>query len=139
MAEKRVDLLKNVYDKDQYSQTINTSFSEFGITTIAEDLEQQPSVEEFFGLYNSLFYDIPINGNTNSHEFLIQQSSRYANFEPSREEIEALQAEISQLRTNLLESQIRVAELETGQKINLPLDTTEESTQEVNNILNSPE
>ena len=139
MAEKRVDLLKNVYDKDQYSQTINTSFSEFGVTTIAEDLEQQPSVEEFFGLYNSLFYDIPINGNTNSHEFLIQQSSNYANFDPSREEIEALQAEISQLRTDLLESQIKIAELETGQQINLPLDTIEESTQEVNNILNSPE
>lgn len=139
MIEKRVDLLKNVYNKNQYSQTIDTSFSEFGVTTIAEDLQQQPSIEEFFGLYNSLFYNIPINGNTNSHEFLIQQSSRYANFEPSREEIEALQAEISQLRTDLLESQIRVAELETGQKINLPLDTTEESTQEVNNILNSPE
>lgn len=139
MVEKKVDLLKKVYNKNQYSQTIDTSFSEFGVTTITEDLQQQPSVEEFFGLYNSLFYDIPINGDTNSHEFLIQQSSRYANFEPSREEIEALQAEISQLRTDLLESQIKVAELETGQKINLPLDTIEESTQEVNNILNSLE
>ena len=59
MAE-RLDLEKNVYNKAQYIKTINTSFNELGVTTITEELEVQPTVEEFFVLYNSLFYDIPV-------------------------------------------------------------------------------
>ena len=53
-------------------------------------------------MYNELFFDIPETGPTNSHEFLIQRSSEYINFEPNNEEIQALQDEIAQLRTELL-------------------------------------
>ena len=62
----------------------------------------QPTVEEFFGLYNSLFYDIPALGETNSHEYLVKTSGEYINYEERNEEIEALQAEIAQLRSDLL-------------------------------------
>ena len=55
MAEERLDLRKEVFNKAQYIKTINTSFNELGNTSLTEDLQAQPSVEEFFGLYNSLF------------------------------------------------------------------------------------
>ena len=135
MAEERVDLLKNVYDKNQYTKTINTNFSELGVTTVAEDLQQQPNVEGFFGLYNSLFYDIPPNGATNSHEFLVQQSGEYIGFDQNQAEIEALQAEITQLRKDLLAAQINITELETGQKINIDVDDIGNTTEEINNTL----
>ena len=106
MAEESVDLRKEVFNKLQYEKTINTSFNEFGVLTINEELETQPTVEEFFGLYNSLFYDIPALGNTNSHQYLVRTSGEYINFDEISEEISALQAEIAQLRGDLLKAQM---------------------------------
>jgi uncharacterized membrane protein YgcG len=114
MAEERLDLIKEVFNKAEYIKTINTSFSELGVTTITEDQQLQPSVEEFFGLYNSLFYDIPALGETNSHEYLIRTSGDYINFDEVNEEIQALQAEISQLRSNLLTVQMENVKISAG-------------------------
>lgn len=133
MAEKKVDLLKNVYDKIQYSKTIDTSFRELGVTSISEDLENQPTVEEFFALYNELFYDIQPNGSTNSHEFLVRQSGAYIGFERRLEEIEALQLEITQLRTDLLAAQIANVEVTTGQRLNIDLENLGNNPEEINN------
>ena len=107
MAEERLDLRKEIFNKAQYIKTINTSFDELGNTSITEDLIVQPTVEEFFGLYNSLFYDIPALGETNSHEYLVKTSGEYINFNEVNEEIEALQAEIAQLRSDLLSAQMQ--------------------------------
>ena len=108
MAE-RIDLVREVFNKAEYIKTIDTSFNEFGATTITQDLEAQPSVQEFFGLYNTLFYDIPAIGDTNSHQYLARTSGEYINFEEVNGEIQALQAEIAQLRSDLLTAQIENA------------------------------
>jgi hypothetical protein len=112
--EQKVDTRKNVFNKIQYSQTIDTNFRELGVTTISDDLESQPTLEQFFELYNQLFYDIPPSGDINSHEFIVKQSGDYINFESNSEEIQALQDEISNLREELLNSQIRIAEISSG-------------------------
>ena len=106
---KRLDLIKDVFNKAEYIKTIDTSFNELGTSTIVQDEQIQPTVEEFFGLYNSLFYDIPALGETNSHEYLVKTSGEYINFEENNEEIQALQAEIAQLRSDLLSLQIQAA------------------------------
>ena len=115
--EQKVDTRKNVFNKAQYSKTIDTSFKEFGVTTISDDLQSQPTIEQFFELYNQLFYDIPPNGETNSHEFLVQQSGEYINFEANAEEIRALQDEIANLREELLSSQIQISQAASGVQI----------------------
>jgi len=115
---RNVDLRKEVFNKPQYEKVIDTSFSQLGVTSISASAENQVSVEEFFGLYNSLFYDIPPNGDTNSHEFLVKESGQYINFDQIAEEILALQQEIEGLRKDLLTEQIKVVELETGTTIN---------------------
>jgi hypothetical protein len=112
MNKERVDLRKNVFSKPQYTKTIDTNFSELGVTTITEDLQNQPSVEQFFQLYNDLFYDIPPNGPTNSHEYLVQTSGDYINFDQQSIEIEALRAEISTLRGDLLNAQMENVKLQ---------------------------
>ena len=114
MAEERLDLRKEVFNKAQYIKTINTSFNELGNTSLTEDLQVQPSVEEFFGLYNSLFYDIPALGETNSHQYLVRTSGEYINFDEISEEIQALQAEIAQLRENLLNAQMELITAQAG-------------------------
>lgn len=113
MSEK-IDLNKTVYNKSLYEKTIDTSFSQLGVKTIQEQLDEQPTVEELFGLYNELFYNIPKNGTSNSHEYLIQQSSEYIDFDQNNSEVEALQNEIAQLRTELLDAQKQIVELQTG-------------------------
>lgn len=106
MAEERLDLRKEVFNKAEYIKTINTRFNQFGTTTITEDLEAQITVEEFFGLYNSLFYDIQALGETNSHQYLVKTSGEYINFDEISNEVRALQAEIAQLRSDLLTAQM---------------------------------
>jgi len=111
---ENISLNKTVYNKTQYEKTIDTSFNQLGVQTIQEQIDQQPTVEEFFDLYNTLFYDIPERGSINSHEYLIQQSSEYINFTQNNAEITALQQEITQLRTELLDAQKQIVELQTG-------------------------
>tara|TARA_B110000027_G_scaffold129705_1_gene151564 strand:- start:212 stop:676 length:465 start_codon:yes stop_codon:yes gene_type:complete len=115
---RNVDLRKEVFNKPQYKQVIDTSFSQLGVTSVSASAEDQISVEEFFGYYNSIFYDIPPTGDTNSHEFLVKSSGEYINFDQIAEEILALQQEIAGLREELLAEQIRVVELESGVTIN---------------------
>ena len=102
---------KQVYNKGHYSKIIDTSFKQLGVKTIQQQIDSKPTIEQFFEMYNELFYDIPEDGN-NSHSYLIEKSSEYIDFQQNLDEIIALQAEIAQLRIDLLESQKQVAELQ---------------------------
>ncbi len=102
---ENISLNKEVFNKASYEKTINTKFSQLGVKTVQEQIDEQPTVDEFFQMYNDLFYDIPEVGETNSHEFLVKTSGEYINFDENDELIQALQDEISQLREDLLEAQ----------------------------------
>ena len=56
------------------------------------------TVGDFFTIYQTLFYQIPKLGDVNSHEFLIKESTEYTQFVAQQEEIDALLAEIDELR-----------------------------------------
>ena len=119
MAEN-VNFNKQVYNKNDYQKIIDTSFTQLGVQTIQEQLNVQPTTDEFFAMYNDLFYSINELGNTNSHEYLIKTSSEYINYTDNQILIDALQAEITQLRTELLDSQKQVIELQTGTSLANP-------------------
>ena len=107
MAKSKIDLIKDVFSKAQYIKTINTNFNELGVTTINQDLQTQTTVSDFFNLYNELFYEIPAEGEINSHRYIVEQSGEYINFNDINEEIEALREEITQLRQELLQTQMQ--------------------------------
>ena len=111
---EEINLNKTVYSKGTYSKIIDTSFSQLGVKTIQEQVDAQDTTDSFFSMYNDLFYIIPEVGAENSHEYLIKRSTEYIGFEEINGEIEALQKEITELRIELLDSQKRVIELETG-------------------------
>ncbi len=106
---RNINLNKTVFNKRDYEKTINTSFTQLGVQSVQQQIDQQPTVQEFFNLYNELFYEIPELGETNSHEYLIKTSTNYIGFEEQNEIIEALQKEISTLREELLETQKQIA------------------------------
>ena len=109
MAEN-VNLNKEVFNKRDYTKTISTTFTQLDVKTVQEQIDEQPTVQEFFNLYNELFYEINELGETNSHEYLIKTSSQYIDFTKNDELIEALQREIAQLREELLETQQQLSE-----------------------------
>jgi hypothetical protein len=108
---ENINLNKEVFNKRIYQKTIDTSFKELGVKTIQEQVDEQPTVQEFFNMYNTLFYNINELGPTNSHEFLIKTSSEYIGAEQDNELINLLQAEIANLRQELLANQKQLADL----------------------------
>jgi len=95
------------YNRTELQNTINTSFSEFAPPVQVTSSATVPtiSVPQFFNEYQSLFYQIPKLGETNSHEYLVKQSSEYIGGVSTNLEIEALQAEITNLRQENLQLQ----------------------------------
>ena len=97
MANIRVK--KTVYNKDEFEKVVDTSFNTFTDDVQAQDND---TVEELFRLYDKLFYDIPTEGTTNSHTFILQESSKLVEFTKDTEEIQPLLDEIATLREQLL-------------------------------------
>ena len=127
MANQKVDLIRKIYSKTEYPKIIDTKFSQLGVVSLNEQIDNSVTVNQFFGYYNDLFYDIPALGETNSHEFLVKTSGEYINFDQDSEEIEALRAEITQLREDLLQAQIERAEALSGEKISLNTNSTDDT------------
>ena len=94
MSEK-ITLVKNVFDKDKFTDTVNINFNQVEEQELQETL---PTVEDFFLMYDKLFFNIPKEGELNSHEFLIKTSTENIGFEPISEQIQALIEEINTLR-----------------------------------------
>jgi len=136
--KERIDLIKKVYSKTEYPKIIDINFNELGNISINEQLEAEVSVEEFFQLYTKLFYEIPSYGGVRSHEYLITTSAEYIDFEPNNDIIEALQREITQLRKELLQSQIDKAEALTGESLGLDINNidNEDALKEIQSQLN---
>jgi hypothetical protein len=113
LSSNRLDLTKSSLIKSNYNNVINTSFSE--LTPPPPPVEETVSVSQFFNLYDELFYEIPTEGDLNSHEFLIERSSEYIGFtEQTPEEIQALLDEITILRKNLLDTEQELLEVRSA-------------------------
>jgi hypothetical protein len=110
-----VDLSKQVFEKQQYQQVVNTSFTELtvgGTAATTTTATPPPSVQEFFDTYGQIFYDIPKTGETNSHQYLVNQSSAYIGGEGTNEEITALLSEITALREENLQLQQQLLDIQ---------------------------
>ena len=128
MANQKVDLIRKIYSKTEYPKIIDTKFSQLGVVSLNEQIDNTVTVNQFFEYYNELFYDIPSLGEVNSHEYLIKTSSDYINFDQDSDEIEALRREITQLRRDLLQAQIERAEALSGEKIDIDINSIDDAS-----------
>ena len=101
---KPTNLKRTVFDKEKFNQTVDTQFSELidKDQPIPFDINTA-TVADFFALYDRFFYEIPKQGDVNSHYYLVETSGEYINFNKYQEEIQALLQEISELRAGNLE------------------------------------
>ena len=100
MAKERIRIQKEVYRSDQFNILVDRQFSTFTKPTVEVDTD---TVEEFFRLYDKLYYSIPLEGDNNSHQYLLQKSSELVDFEKTTDDIQPLLDEIAQLRQQNLE------------------------------------
>tara|TARA_R110000787_G_scaffold2644_1_gene10282 strand:+ start:369 stop:836 length:468 start_codon:yes stop_codon:yes gene_type:complete len=128
MANQKVDLIRKIYSKTEYPKIIDTKFSQLGVVSLNEQIDNTVTVNQFFEYYNELFYDIPSLGEVNSHEYLIKTSGDYINFDQDSDEIEALRREITQLRRDLLQAQIERAEALSGEKIDIDINSIDDAS-----------
>lgn len=106
-----IKIVKSVIGADKSSKVLNRSFETF---TKPVQPQETDTIEELFRLYDLLYYSIPVDGATLSHEYLIVESSKLKKFQADDfEDIQPLLDEIAQLRQQLLDAEQQILELET--------------------------
>jgi hypothetical protein len=112
MAEYKLN--KTVYPKGIYENIIDISFSQNSPTSKEDTI----SVEQFFSYYNSIFYDIPIEGDINSHAYLVQKSGDYIGTTGLNDDIQVLLDEISSLQQQNLALNQQITSLQISGSTN---------------------
>jgi hypothetical protein len=89
-----------VYNKDRFSKVIDTQFKEFAIQ---QPVAPEITVEDFFKLYDELFFNIPKEGNINSQRYILNRTAEYLGVKFADDtDVNALLEEITTLRQQLL-------------------------------------
>jgi hypothetical protein len=109
MSEK-ISLSKNVYSKTQFEKTVDTQFTQLSSPALTAQIETQ-TVAQFFNNYQTLFYQIPKEGENNSHQYLIKTSQDYAGAVQNDTDLTALLDEIDSLRLTIFEQQQTISTL----------------------------
>jgi hypothetical protein len=105
-----IEIVRTVYNKTEFSRVIDKGFKTYTQPVPEEDTD---TAEELFRLYEKLYFTIDIEGEENSHEYLIKKSSELISYERDTEDIQPLLDEIAQLRIQLLQANQQILTLET--------------------------
>jgi len=106
----QISVQKTVFNKDTYNRVINTQFYQLINQGVQEDTPSF-TVDDFFQLYEDLFFQIPKEGDINSHRYILQKEADYLGVSISQDDIQALLDEITSLRQQVLETQQTVNDL----------------------------
>jgi FKBP-type peptidyl-prolyl cis-trans isomerase (trigger factor) len=108
----QIPIQKIVFNKDTFNKVINTQFTQL-IDQAEIETADQPSfsIDDFFSLYEQLFYQIPRDGDINSHQYILQKEADYLGITINQDDIQALLNEITSLRQQVLDTQTLVNQL----------------------------
>jgi len=106
----QIPVQKTVFNKDAFSRVVDTQFSQL-LNQGAEPEAPSFTVDDFFELYDQVFYQIPKEGDVNSHQFILQREADYLGVSISQDDVQALLNEITSLRQQVLEAQQTINDL----------------------------
>jgi len=106
----QIPVQKTVFSKDSYGRVIDTQFHQLLNQGTSEDTLSF-SVDDFFTLYDQVFYQIPKEGDTNSHQYILQREADYLGISISQDDVQALLDEITSLRQQVLDAQTTINDL----------------------------
>ena len=109
MANNPVPIRKTVYNKEHINKVVKREFTTF-TQPVPEDTKL--TIEDFFALYEELFYEIPINGEAGTHEYLVKRSSELYNLDDSTADIQPLLDEITNLRSQIIDNESEIIALQ---------------------------
>lgn len=105
-----IEIKKTVLGTSEFSKVVNRDFTTFTQPVAESDTD---SIDELFRLYDKFYFEIDVNGETNSHEYLVRKSSELVKLEQSVEDIQPLLDEIAQLREQNLQLNEQLLNLES--------------------------
>lgn|SRR5574344_1444 len=105
----KIAFIPRVYEKSSLDVVVDRSFKEFGQTVSVE----KKSVEQFFADYEDLYFQIPVEGTTGSHQYLVEKSSELYSIENPAVDIQPLLDEITTLRSQSVVDQQTILDLRT--------------------------
>lgn len=108
--DKNVEIKKTVFDNTKFTKVVDTSFNTF----VLPPVDLTDDVENFFRLYEDLYYVIDVLGETDSHEYIVRKSSELLDFDAVTLDIQPLLDEIAQLREENLALSQQILTLETA-------------------------
>jgi hypothetical protein len=97
----KIVLEKDTINKNIYPKIIDT---EFKYLLKENEPIEEITVDDFFLEYDRLFFEIPVEGEINSHRELVKRSTEYIGEELNSDKEDLLLEEINQLRLELLEA-----------------------------------
>jgi hypothetical protein len=100
----QIFIQKQVFDKNTFEKVVNTQFSQL-INQQASNVAAPMTVDEFFKLYEEIFYQIPKEGDINSHRYILEKEADYLGVSLNNDDIQALLDEITTLRQTVLDTQ----------------------------------
>jgi hypothetical protein len=108
--EKNIKLKASVFEKNQYKNNIDTTFSQLTSSLTTTTTTSSLSIPEFFDKYNTLFFDIPRSGSTNlsvlpsgSHALIAR------NFNPVNDPtIQDLLQQVNDIREEILSLNLQI-------------------------------
>ena len=104
-----IQIKNKVYSKEELDKVVDRNFTFF---TSDEQVEDDTiTIEEFFAAYEELYYEIPLKGETSSHNYLSQRSAELIDFKKDTTDIQPLLDEIASLRQQLLVTNEEIIEL----------------------------
>jgi hypothetical protein len=112
----QIPIEKQVFDKNTFGRVIDTEFHQL-LNNISEDTPTF-TIDDFFQLYEQLFYQIPKEGNANSHQYIIEKEAEYLDIIINQDNIQALLEEITNLRQQVLDTQTALDEISKTVKNN---------------------
>jgi len=112
----QISIEKQVFDKNQFGKVIDTEFSQLLNQQVAEPTPTF-TLDDFFNLYDQLFYQIPKEGDIDSHQYIIQREAEYLGIIIDQSDIQALLDEITVLRQQVLDTQTALNDLSKTIKV----------------------
>jgi hypothetical protein len=105
----QIPIEKQVFDKNTFGKVIDTQFSQL-LNNVSEETPVF-TLEDFFQLYEQLFYQIPKEGDADSHRFILEKEADYLGVIVNQDDIQALLEEITTLRQQVLDTQTALDEI----------------------------
>jgi hypothetical protein len=110
----KVNLKKTVSSREQFETIIDTDFRTFTPEYVRRVVNfETVTVDQFFKLYEDLYLEIPSQGSTNSHEYLVQKSLERIENSSETLDMSRLLQELNDLRNQLIQANTRIQELQS--------------------------